>query len=510
MAAFALLLAACAVARRATEPVHLVILHTNDVHGQVLPRPAPSAGPALAGGAALPAIGGLTRLAACVDRLREEARREGGHALLVDAGDWYQGTPEGALQTGLPFVRALAELDYDAACPGNHEFDHGAANLRALLEVFGERAVAANLLRAPGAERVDWIKPWRIVRSGGLRIAFVGLLTPATPSITHPDARQFTFEDPAVAVARARQELAGKVDLLIPVGHIDLIEGEALAHAHPDLPLVVTGHSHTFLREERRVGNVLLAQAGARAEALGRVDLWFDPRAGRVVRSRSQLVDLDRDEPPSARSQRVAAACQALAAQSAALMDQVVGELARPLSRGRGARSTVAGNWVADLLRTRSGADVAVHNRGGTRTDLPAGPVTRRDLYELLPFDNWIVTQTLTGAELQELVRAAVEGQAHSGLDYSGLSVRVAQLDGRPRFMGTTIGGRPLDPDATYRVTTNSFLAGGGDGYSAFAKRRECSEDPLLLRDLALLAFEGGSRVVPPEEERIVPVEGQR
>ncbi len=480
-----------------SELLHVVILHTNDIHGQLLPRR--STRPDSVGAE----YGGLTRLAACVDRVRAEATSQGAHVLLVDAGDWYAGTPEGALDQGAEFVKALAQLDYDMVCPGNHDLDHGLPNFKRLLGLFGDRAAVANLYTKAASTRVPYLKPWRIVRAKGLNVALVGLLTPHTPSITHPDARGIDFWTPESALSQARAELAGTVDWIVPVGHIDLEEGRIVAQAHPDLDLIVTGHSHTFLREERRVGNVLLVQAGARAAALGRVDVWLDPRTKRAVRTQSSLIDLDQDEPPSARSERIAKVATLLTARSSAEMDVEVGVLDAALSRGNGPRSTVAGNWIADLLRARTGAQIGVHNRGGTRTDLPGGPVTKRDMFELLPFDNWIVVQTLTGDELFELVRQAVEGVAHSGLDYSGLRAFVTETDGAPRLERVEIAGQPLDRAGAYRVATNSFLANGGDGYRAFDGRRERQEDPMLLRELAIAAFGASRRVQPPSEERI-------
>ncbi len=481
-------------------PLHLVVLHTNDIHGQLLPRPSTRAGTKDA-----PA-GGLAKLAAAVDRIRAENQALGARTLLVDAGDWYAGTPEGGLESGRAFVDLLAQLDYDMLCPGNHEFDHGLDNFRALLGRFDGRAAVANLSPAGASQRVEWVEPWRVVDVGGLNIALIGLLTPSTPSITHADARKLAFATPAEALRKARAELAGRADWILPVGHIGVDEAVILAQAHPDLDLIVSGHSHTFLREPVQVGKVSVVQAGARAQTLGRVDVWFDRRAKRVERLEARLIELDGEEPASARSRRIEEAARALVARSAAEMDVQVGVLAAPLTRGRGIESTVAGNWVADLLRQATQADVGVHNRGGTRTDLDAGAVTRRDLFELLPFDNWVVTQDLTGEELHELVRQAVEGKAHSGLDFSGLVVFVSRDGERVRLERVEVAGRALEPGRMVRVATNSFLAGGGDGYQVFAARRGRVEDPRLLRQLAEQEFARRSRVTPPEEARIVSV----
>lgn len=496
------LAASCVVPGGRGESIHLVLLHTSDVHGQVLPLRATwiDASPR-------PLTGGLPRLAAAVHRVRRE---ETAPVILVDAGDWYQGTPEGAIDLGLSFVSGLASLDYDAMCLGNHEFDHGLANLHRLLEQGGPPAVCANLEDPRSGERVPWVPPWRIVERAGLRIALVGLVTPETPDITHPDARTLRFVDPVEALGAARAELRGRADLVIPVGHVGIAAGRRLAAAYPDLPVVVTGHAHTMLERGVREGRTLIVQAGAKAAVLGRVDLWLDPRTHAVERSRARLIGLLDEPAPEDRSPELELLCRVLVEESDAELSKVAGELTaaparRPLAGVRNS-SSAAGNWIADAMRARTGADVAMHNRGGTRADLEAGLVTRRDLFELLPFDNELTTMTLTGAELEAVVRQSVEGGTHAPLDYSGL-VAYVESD-PPRLERVEVAGQPLDPARDYRVTVNTFLAEGGDAYAPLVAGRYRITDPILLRDLLALQFDGQQRVTPASDERIVSVGG--
>jgi 2',3'-cyclic-nucleotide 2'-phosphodiesterase (5'-nucleotidase family) len=505
--ALALSFVACASVPRAgpgREALQLIVLHTNDVHGQVLPRDATWIDPNDP-----PEVGGLPRVAAAIARIRREESGPGVFVLAVDGGDWFQGTPEGNLDGGLGFVRALSFVGYDAAALGNHEFDLGVAHLCDVLEHAAPPAICANLRDPATDERVDWVEPWRVVEGAGLTLALVGLLTPETPEITHRDARALTFEDPARALGRALEELPAGIDLVIPVGHIDVEEARAVARVHGadgGLPLIVTGHSHTFLREGVREGETLIVQAGSKATALGRVDLWIDARTHEVLDVRAQLIDLleaPADDPETA---AVRGQCAELVARAEQSMGEVVGELAAALTRGSGPRSTVATSWVADLMRAETGADVAAHNRGGTRTELAAGPVTRRDLFELLPFDNHLVTVRLSGAELEAMVRQAVEGTSHSGLDYSGLRVFV-RVGESVVLERVEVAGRALDPSASYSVTVNSYIAGGGDSFEMLAEASVRETNPVLLRDLAGRAFEGGRTVEPPGDARIVNVE---
>jgi 2',3'-cyclic-nucleotide 2'-phosphodiesterase (5'-nucleotidase family) len=189
-------------------------------------------------------------------------------------------------------------------------------------------------------------------------------------------------------------------------------------------------------------------------------------------------------------------------------MKREVGELAAPLKAGRGPFSTVASSWVADLVRERMGADVGLHNRGGTRAEIDAGAVTVREVFEMLPFDNDVVLLEVPGSVLEAVVRGAIEGTVHSGLDYSGMRVfvRSRQEEGATRlaFVRIEIAGAPLEPQKLYRVALNSFLAGGGDGFKELARSTKLAQDPILLRELAEAALVSAGRITPPADARIV------
>ncbi len=477
---------------------HLVVLHTNDIHGQVLPRNA-----TWLDAEEPPLVGGLERLAARIAAESAAARSSGADVLVVDAGDWFQGTPEGMLADGRSFLGALSRVGHAAMCVGNHEFDHGVETLKAHLKAVKLPTVLANLRDRESGERPRWVKPWRIFKRAGLKIAVVGLLTPATPEITDDSVRAFEFVEPSVALAEVRAELGDSVDLVLPLTHLGVGADRDLARAHPDLPLIVGGHSHTYLAEGAREGEVLIVQAGSKASALGRVDLWLDPRNGKCLRSEARLIDLMEEAAADDLPRGLARACERLVAKSAAHMDAAVGELGAALLRSRHPLETApAGNLITDVMRARTGADVALQNRGGIRCDLAAGTVTRRDLFEILPFGNHLVTVTLTGAELLATLRRAVEGQAHSGMEFSGLVLEVREGAAGHRVLGARVGGEPLAPEREYRVTMNSFLAGGGDAYLELGSERRRVDERTALRDVMAEAFAEHGTITPPTENR--------
>ncbi|MEZ6015799.1 MAG: bifunctional UDP-sugar hydrolase/5'-nucleotidase [Planctomycetota bacterium] len=480
----------------APELRHLVVFHTNDIHGQVLPRPATW----LKDVDPLPDSGGLPRLAATLRRERAEAEADGAAVLVVDGGDWFQGTPEGNLDQGRGFLAALAAAGHDALVVGNHDFDHGVEVLTGHLAAVGLPALLANVHDAAGAP-VPGTRDALVFERLGLRIAVVGLLTPVTPDITHASTRELTFEDPVQALTRVRAALGERVDWILPVCHLGVENERALAAALPWLDVVVGGHSHTYLRKGVDEGATLVVQAGDKASVLGRVDVWFDAD-GHVVKKSARLIDLYEEPAAEFRNASVDALCQALAGRAAASMDEVVGTLTAPLEQSRRPLvNTTAGNFITDLMRARTGADCAVHNRGGIRTALPAGPVTRRDLFMILPFANHLATLELDGATLIEIMRRSVEDADARPLEFSGMTLVVRMEEGQPRFVELRIGGAVCEPAKRYRMTTNSFLADGNDGLKELASASPRELDFILLRDLLEQAF-AGQALTPANDQR--------
>lgn len=483
----------------ASEPLHVVVLHTNDVHGQVQPRPATwldREDP--------PLIGGLPRIAAYVNTVRKEAASSGTGVLLVDGGDWFQGTPEGLIELGHGYVHALSKVGYDAMAVGNHEFDHGVLPLAQMIAGFEIPALAANVYLEQGGARVPWCEPWRIVEVAGLRVGIVGLLTPTTPAITHRDASELYFQDPGEALAVAREELEGKVDWILPITHLGVQGDRRLAKAHPELPVIVGGHSHTYLKEGVRQGETLILQSGSKGSAVGRLDLWFNAETRQLERTSYAMIDLLEEPVAGTRNLELDEICETLVRQSEAAMNEVVGELLGPLERNfRRTHSSPAGNFITDVMRAAMEADVAVQNRGGIRCNLPKGPVTRRSLFELQPFGNHLVLLELTGANLLELVRASVEGTAHTGLEVSGMTILWRQdEEGQYELVGLEVAGEAVVPERSYSLATNNFLAGGGDGYDLLEERRVIREDPQLLRELLEAHFRAVKQVELPKDDR--------
>ncbi|MFC1708049.1 5'-nucleotidase C-terminal domain-containing protein [Planctomycetota bacterium] len=186
-------------------------------------------------------------------------------------------------------------------------------------------------------------------------------------------------------------------------------------------------------------------------------------------------------------------------------MNEIVGEAAQWFIRDKGFPSSAIGDWTADVMRARMKTDVALTNKTGLRANIAKGPIRLRDLYVVSPFGNDLVTLTLKGSELRAELEYSLS-DTRFALEGSGLTLR---YDGeRPvgeRIIRLEIGGEPLDPERLYTVTTNSFLAKGGDGHRWLAARRDRVRHKIQLLDLQVEDVRRRKVLAPDPEARIAP-----
>jgi len=493
-----LLLAASVSAAAADAPKDAIVIrvyHTNDVHGWIMPRPDKKEPAREVGGAAA---------------LKALLAKEAGPKLVVDAGDWWQGTPEGTLSKGDAVAKVFNAVGYDAVEIGNHEFDSGAESLQALIPKLNMPVLAANVYGADG-KRVSWAKPHVVKDVAGVKVGVFGLLTAHMDRLAFPkNIAGLTFrrevDEARDQVAALKKEGAEVIVALTHVGYEEpdkpKFEGDqTLAREVAGIDLVVGGHSHTPLtRAWRDPGHgTLVVQAGSYLTKVGRTTLTVDKRSRRVVASSDELLDLWPDlVGQDAAVKSVVDACEAEVGEAFKL---VVATATAPLDRGAADRESGLGSWMADCYKDWAGVDAAFQNGGGIRADIPAGPVTLRHLFSVMPFDNAIVKVKMSGAALR------------SALDHGVGSPRIAQVGGmtvefrRPhprheRLGAVTVGGAPLDDAKTYSVATLDFLVAGGDGYEEFGKA-ETEPTGALARDVLRACAEKRKDIAPPPAGRL-------
>ena len=267
------------------------------------------------------------------------------------------------------------------------------------------------------------------------------------------------------------------------------------------IDLIVGGHSHTEVKTAVTVGTTRIVQAGYYGQQLGVLMIAVDRESRRVVRCPEKRilrkVKAGPDDPVDA---AVAAVIKTYDDQIREEFGRAVGETRVDLAK-RPFESNL-GNLVCDAMRWATGADVAVQNNGGIRTTLPRGTISLEQVFMLLPFDNNLMTMDLTGAQLVSILEqnARTDGM----LQVSGLRVvyDLSAPEGS-RVKELAVGGTPAEPSRTYRVTTNDFLAAGGDRFGVFREGRNAVIGD-NVRDAFLEYLKKHSPVSPRTEGRIV------
>ncbi|MCA8948149.1 MAG: 5'-nucleotidase C-terminal domain-containing protein, partial [Planctomycetes bacterium] len=346
--------------------------------------------------------------------------------------------------------------------------------------------LGANIVTGGAEERrpVDYVQPFHVVDVHGLRLAIVGLITADTKAVSTGPWGEAEFEAEAEALERVLPAARAASDAIVLLTHSGLSVDRELAARFPEIPLILGGHSHTGLKEPVKVGDTWIVQTHGKASEVYRVEAKVVAAERRLVVTGGELVELDLEQfPPDPETVKWIAD---RTADITKRWDRVIGTLVTPLDDNRGARSTPAGNLVCDAFLEATGADVAFTNKGGLRTRLQAGPLTPRMLYELLPFDNTLISMDMTGAQLRELLQSSLAGRGRV-LEIGGATYTYKTENGDRRLTQVTVAGAPLADEETYRVVTSSFLARGGDGLEAFALGTNRKDHGVVLRD-ALIA----------------------
>jgi 5'-nucleotidase / UDP-sugar diphosphatase len=479
-----------------TTPSRLVILHFNDFHGQVtswqgMTRPGrPSA-----------RVGGFVAVSDYVRRTREAAGADS-VVWLTDGGDWFQGTPEGNEDHGWSLMACRNRLGFTAVTVGNHEYDYGEANLIRLIRRAEHPVLAANIHDGHGAVS-PYVKPYRIETIGNMRIAIVGLIAADTRNVSTGPFGDAEFGDEIATVGALLPQLERVADAVVLLTHCGIRKDEELARAFPSIALILGGHSHTALPRGRKIGDTWIVQSAGRGASVSRVEVTlhhgprrFEVRSARLV----PIPALEKGHP-----------------ETVAFLDRTFRHIGpvwdRPVGRIEGVRdrglrrpfSSPSGNYIAGLIKRVGAADIGLMNKGGIRTTLAPGPITRRQVFELLPFDNTVSVMEMSGVQLRTLLGQGLR-PGRQPLEIAGGRYAFRVVGGRRELVSVTVEGRPLDADRRYRVATNSFLASGGDGFTQFSRvtSRRASAVWLRAAMLAELTGRGSIRLVADARIRLV------
>jgi len=440
------------------QPKSITILHTNDIHASFVPHEA-----VWVRSTPRPLVGGFNELSFVVDSLR----RVKPHTLLLDGGDVMTGNPiteyvfDGA-QGGALF-EMMNKIGYDAWTPGNHDFDISKENFTSLVKIAKFPPISANVVDEEGSLAFN-NREYVIIEKNGLRIGIIGLMSRAFYDLVSQNSTVgIKLLPPLPTIRRLVKELDPKTDLLIALTHQGVEDDSVLAMTVEGIDVVVGGHSHTRLRTPKVVNGVIIVQTGSNCENLGVLDLTVEN--DRVTGFEGRLIQLWYNSArPTTELSRFIDSLQAKIDKDYA---EVIGTLATDWIRNRSGESNI-GNFITDAQREAAGADVAFMNIHGIRKDAAAGPLTKRDLFEILPFRNLMTTFTLTGKEIHDIVQGIIENQKKNAesIHTSGILCEWrTTADGDVEISKLLINGRPLDENKTYLATANDYMMGESGRY---------------------------------------------
>lgn len=455
-----------------------IILHSNDVHGSITGYAAMSA-------------------------LKADYEAAGAEVIMVDAGDFIQGTTYVSTSQGATAVELMNLAGYDVVTLGNHEFDYGYENLVTILEDAEFAVVNTNILYN---DEAAFDGSTVITTEGGLTIGFFGVETPETATKAHPAKIQgvtFLAEDEMYAAAQAEADTLAEADCDLIIGLVHLgVDDESEPNRSVDLwanitgvDFLIDGHSHTVMTE---------GEDGQPIQSTGTV---FENIGVIEISAEGEIVDnyLVQTVAYAGSDDAVAAAAQEIIDEIEAVYGEVFAttEVLLNGEREPGVRTeeTNLGDLITDAMRwyvLKDGVEslgiaeenvVAITNGGGIRATIEAGDITMNDINTVLPFGNTVAVVYVTGEVLLESLEASTystpeaigafpqtcgieftvdttvaydEGEQYEGSTYFG----PASIQ---RVTITSINGQEFDPEATYAVITNDFLAAGGDTYYAFS-----------------------------------------
>lgn len=433
------------------DPIIIEILHTNDVHARVLEGKYDGMG--------------YAKLAALVGRFREANP----NMLLIDAGDTFHGKTIATLEEGESIMEIMNLIGYDFMVPGNHDFNYGSDKLLELAAMAEFPIITANVLK----DGNPILPAYEVIEIEGVKIGLFGLSSEETTYKTHPDnVEGLEFANSTDIAQQMVDELSGKVDIIICIGHIGLdetteITSEMICNQVDGIDLFIDGHSHTVLPEGLVTDNgTVIVSTGEYLQNLGRVTLSY---ADGTVSIEAELIE--RVWPDGAVEDLIAQ----IEENQAEILDQVVGSTDVTLDGEREdvrTRETNLGNLIANAMIAETGADIALTNGGGIRASIDPGDITIGDIITVLPFGNYIVTTTVTGAQLKEALEHGVSDYPETKGAFPHFANITFTLntanEAGSRVEDLMVGGKAVADTDEFVLATNDFLYAGGDDYSMF------------------------------------------
>ncbi|MEO5926038.1 MAG: bifunctional metallophosphatase/5'-nucleotidase [Bryobacteraceae bacterium] len=450
------------------------ILHVNDTHDRIEPTVIQGK-----------PYGGMPRLGTLI----KEHRKSDPNAIVLHAGDAFQGTFYFTVYEGLADLAFLNAIGLDAMAVGNHEFDRGPTALGTFAANAQFPLLSVNLDVDAEPALKGKFRNSTILTRGKERIGVVGAITPELPTISNPGPNVHLRDLVTSIQAEVDSLTKSGINKIILLAHVGYVEEQVLARTLHGVDVIVGGHSHTLLgtttapgwREPSGPyptvidnpdhGKTLVVQAWEGEKVLGRLQVTFD-RKGRVKKwSDSQPIRVDESIAEDPTLKALVAAFQKPIAQQ---RDRKIGT-----AEGALGQNTVMGEIIADAMLAATAPQktvAALMNTGGVRASLEPGDITFGSAIAVQPFNNTLVVMDLNGVQLKQTLEVrpvwVSKGVRYTFDATKPQGSRVSEL---------TLNAQPVSDSATYRVVVNNFMADGGDGFIALKNSTGYRYDTGLL-----------------------------
>jgi 2',3'-cyclic-nucleotide 2'-phosphodiesterase (5'-nucleotidase family) len=476
-------------------PVTLTVVHTNDIHGKILPWTD-----VLRDSNEKVSFGGAPVLMSLIDKIRMETLNEGKNFLLLDAGDAYAGISTPGKVDNM-FLKDIMNLQgYDAMTMGNHDLDGGLDKFLEFVKEADFPVLTANATDQDG-NRLEGVLPYVIKEMKDLKVGVVGVITPETGGITSvEDVKRMKFSDPVKTLEEVIPKMKKEgASLIIVLSHCGFDEDKRIAGElkEQNIALIIGGHSHHRLDEPVLEGNTYIVQAGTDAKNVGKVDLQWDPLNNKLLSASGRLIPAGSEsaEPDP----EVQSIIDKFLSMDKDLYTMSLGRAAENLHRPHDGGESNLGNVITDLMRESTDADLALLNSGCLRSSLAEGNITYADIINVLPLETEIVLLEMNGSHiLQALERSAGDSDDKS-LQVSGLNIIYdsSRPEGERMISVKLKNGEDISPDKNYRVASIDYLAEGGDGYEMFTHARELEYEKISIQQEVLRHLETKGMLSP-------------
>lgn len=430
---------------------NLIIFYTSNLRGQIKPFTG------TVNDRHYEKVGGLAFIRGFIEGSAEIFNYNAAHTLLLDTGDSLFGTAEASLTMGEVPLSLMGKAGYDAMAIGNMEFEYGFERLKYFISTGNIPMLACNYrdLTAPIGST---FKPGIIVEKAGIKVGIIGLGHGNLARNTRPDnIINVEISDLKTSVQNTANLLRtqGAEILVLLSHHPELGSIENPADTFPEIDIIIgdlIGPANSYASRP-----MICQTAPNKGGGIGMIKVSHVGGKWDLARGFQRIFPIDSSK--IAPEQELVAEISRVESKIDSLLDEVITTSTGNFNRSFNEESTI-GSLITDCMLSVGKTDIALQNSGGIKSSIVAGPVTLRTLYDMLPFENNLVTVELEGWQLENIIEESLSGKT-GFLQASGLNCTYSSSNPPGfRIIQIDIGEEPLEFNKKYSLTVNDFMAG--------------------------------------------------